>query len=394
MTRPPIFAIAVIIISFLTQMGFANIIIVSPTEGIEVSVSNAIEGDTLQFQPGIYTGVLNKNITINTNGLCITSISGAENTIIDLENNGRAFKIEDNVDSTCLIEGLTFRNGNVNRVSGGAISTIYATPRLKNCIFENNYADQAGAISGCFYSIKDCIFRNNRVASHGGAMTFYQGCSTILQNCLFVNNDAIEGSAVSIIQSSPIFINCTFVKNKGLSAVNLFSSAKPIFENCILAFNEEYAFSYMTLGDGDYNNPSFFCTNISENQYDWDSEISHHLGQNGNISLNPLFCDIENNDFSISSESPCAQANNDCGVLIGCYFVQCGAPFQCGDINGDGIIALDDVSYLTNFAFCEGKYMYPDNAGDLDNDNYINIVDVMLLYQCVVNNITPLKCLN
>ncbi|MEE9442336.1 MAG: hypothetical protein V3V99_06675 [candidate division Zixibacteria bacterium] len=394
MKSPTIYTVTILIVLSLIQICNGKIILISPQEGIEVAISNAIEGDTLQFQPGIYTGVLNKNITINTNGLYITSISGAENTIIDLENNGRAFNIEGNVDSTCLIEGLTFRNGNVNRVSGGAISTLSATPRLKNCIFENNYADQAGAIRGCFYSVENCIFSDNRVATHGGAMTLYGGCSTILKNCLFVNNDAIEGSAVSCIQSSPIFINCTFVKNKGLSAVNLFSSAKPIFENCILAFNEEYAFSYMTFSGDDYNNPSFFCTNISENQYDWDSEISHHLGQNGNISLDPLFCDIENNDFSISSDSPCALANNECGVLIGCFYVQCGAPFQCGDINGDGLMALDDVAYLSAFVFCEGEYMYPDNAGDLNNDDFINIVDVMLLYRYVVNDITPTKCLN
>jgi hypothetical protein len=43
-----------------------------------------------------------------------------------------------------------------------------------------------------------------------------------------------------------------------------------------------------------------------------------------NISIDPRFCDSGNGDYTIALDSPCAPANNSCGVLMGVRPVGCG----------------------------------------------------------------------
>jgi hypothetical protein len=54
--------------------------------------------------------------------------------------------------------------------------------------------------------------------------------------------------------------------------------------------------------------------------------IAGQVGINGNFSLDPLFCDTASSDFSLFVLSPCAPANNSCGVLIGALDDGCTGP--------------------------------------------------------------------
>ena len=54
--------------------------------------------------------------------------------------------------------------------------------------------------------------------------------------------------------------------------------------------------------------------------------IEDQLGTNGNISLDPLFCDLPGGDLHLLAESPCApfsEPNPECD-LIGAWPVGCG----------------------------------------------------------------------
>jgi hypothetical protein len=61
------------------------------------------------------------------------------------------------------------------------------------------------------------------------------------------------------------------------------------------------------------------------------------LGVDGNISLDPQFCDLANGDFRVSSTSPCAPPQSGCG-LMGAYDVGCGVtsvePSTWGSVKG------------------------------------------------------------
>jgi hypothetical protein len=56
---------------------------------------------------------------------------------------------------------------------------------------------------------------------------------------------------------------------------------------------------------------------------DWTGPLAGLLGEQGNIDADPLYCDFQT--YGISSESPCAAANNDRGLIgareVGCELV-------------------------------------------------------------------------
>ena len=44
---------------------------------------------------------------------------------------------------------------------------------------------------------------------------------------------------------------------------------------------------------------------------------------NGNLCVDPLFCDPSGGDLRVYADSPCAPQNNTCGELMGAYGVGC-----------------------------------------------------------------------
>jgi len=53
--------------------------------------------------------------------------------------------------------------------------------------------------------------------------------------------------------------------------------------------------------------------------------------------------------------------------------------YICGDINGDGLINILDIVYLTNFKYKSGPAPVPLNKGDVNCDGSINILDIIHL---------------
>ncbi|HEY6564478.1 MAG TPA: hypothetical protein VIY86_08280, partial [Pirellulaceae bacterium] len=79
------------------------------------------------------------------------------------------------------------------------------------------------------------------------------------------------------------------------------------------------------------------CSNILGNPSgDWTGCIDNELGVNGNISVDPMFCDAAGGDFHLSSLSPCLYA--ECGVMgalgQGCFDAM-PALYQVEDVGND-----------------------------------------------------------
>ncbi|MDP6275307.1 MAG: T9SS type A sorting domain-containing protein, partial [Candidatus Marinimicrobia bacterium] len=95
-----------------------------------------------------------------------------------------------------VIEGFTISNGSSSSY-GGAIYCYYG--------YQNDVSP----------TISNCVFKNN-TAVYGGAITIDGGSSTIT-NCVFDSNSADYGGAVYIGSaggdSGPLFQNCTFLDN-------------------------------------------------------------------------------------------------------------------------------------------------------------------------------------
>ena len=194
-------------------------------------------------------------------------------------------------------------DSNAATIDGGVIHAEAAYIQVDSCQFVGNLAPQGGALwfGGGENYILNSTFEGNSVSMNGGAMYFWHGTPTIL-SCTLTGNEAPNGSAIycSMTADFPI-------------------------ENTIIAFGSMG--SAIAVADP-AGVPAFICTDIYGNAGgDWVGEIADQFGFDGNISLNPLFCGLENPEepLTLESISPCAPENNtECG-LIGAYGVGCSS---------------------------------------------------------------------
>jgi hypothetical protein len=206
----------------------------------------------------------------------------------------------------------------------------YSEAEIVDCIFTDNLAGNGGGggmgTQGSDFYLADCVFLDNEGIDAGG-LWISHGTPTVLR-CLFANNDAMfwGGGLVCSSEASALIRQCTFIGNDayegGGAWVNYHSS--PIFENCILAFNQDGTGVWV---NDNGNTPSFTCCDFYGNaDGNFGGSVEDQTGLNGNISSHPLFCDQNEGDLTLSTGSPCLPENNDCGVLMGVYELGCENP--------------------------------------------------------------------
>lgn len=120
-------------------------------------------------------------------------------------------------------------------------------------------------------------------------------------------------------------VQCTFYGNAAPYGGNISSdcSAYASISGCIVAASSAGVGIYKDGSSG----AAIECTDIFGNAGgDWVGQIADQYGLNGNICLDPMFCDPENGDFTLSEGSPCLpDYNPDCG-LIGAHHRGCILP--------------------------------------------------------------------
>jgi hypothetical protein len=131
--------------------------------------------------------------------------------------------------------------------------------------------------------------------------------SGILTNCLLARNVGPKLGGTAIVR-------CTIVESEGFG---LWSTGSVSVENSIIAFGHGAAF-----GGGDV---SVSCSDVFNNAGgNYVNGAAGQGGINGNLSDWPLFCDPEDDNYWLSSGSPCLPPNNSCGAQIGAYGQGCG----------------------------------------------------------------------
>ena len=121
-----LFFILVVFLTFNIPVYGANLIVPDDYNTIQSAVDAASEDDIITVRAGTYYGLVhiyNKNISLK-------SISGADSTIIDAQNDSAAVAFN-NVGSSTVLDGFTLTNG---------LRGIYinGSPSVKNCIIVNN----------------------------------------------------------------------------------------------------------------------------------------------------------------------------------------------------------------------------------------------------------------
>ncbi len=279
-------------------------------------------------------------------------------------------------DTTTAIVGLTIVGGAGS--GGGAMRLQNASPRISNCIFENNQATEGGALRADASSqplLKNCLFRNNAAAMQGGAVLAEGGLE--LQDCAFENNTALIGGALAGSARTDLRITgSSFLQNVagntggalhlnagravvsgtvlaensgglGGSALSL-HDARVTLEACTLVGNTAdsegavvacqglaptvtntiVAFSKAEVLRADSSVPEFRGCNLYGNQYgDWESNLRPLADRHRNISRDPMFCAPEYGNFQLKNGSACLPGHNPSGNdgVVGAFGAGCAA---------------------------------------------------------------------
>ncbi len=226
-------------------------------------------------------------------------------------------------DNGVVIESSLFTENTA--YEGAAVQAWATTIRNSRFVTNGEPFGSGGAVSlgyGCV--VEECYFRANS-AETGGAIHLTDGGNTV-SGCTVLSNLAQTGGACSAHgEGAATFTNCTFSRNTATYGSVFYADGLAItrVKRCILAFNLGAApilhnSSYQTLCE---------CTDIYGNEGgDWTPGIAHHLGVDGNICLDPLFCDDPAGDYHLQDASPCAPFNplNPTCDLAGAWPVGCG----------------------------------------------------------------------
>ncbi len=284
---------ALLLVLCLVPTALARIITVDddgPADfnNIQAVINDANDGDTVEIQPGLYTGPGNRNIDFKGKAITVRSTDPNDPnivaaTVIDCNSLGQAFYFHSGETPESRLEGVTgtraagssiyfygagagipshptIRNCVFKANSGslgGALHIWRCSPRIINCTFSDNTATEGGAIHNTEEShsyIENCSFVGN-VASLGGAICTREESHARITSCSFVSNLATDGGAICDMEKSHSYIdNCSFVNNSASrgGALANYNRNYPVITNCVFVSNSaEYGGAVRNNGHGD-----------------------------------------------------------------------------------------------------------------------------------------------
>lgn len=195
-------------------------------DSIAQAINQADSGSTILVCPGEYD---ESNLTIDNGELSLKSVAGPEETIINA--NGRfqsVFRFTDAANTGLYgIEGFTLKGGRPT-LYGGGLFVESASPRVKDCIIEQNTAGPLGAgvyLANSNASFENVIIRANASSDDAGGVYAFLGSPTF-ESCRIENNSAGDvGGGVSLDGSAATFQNTIFQSNSADNAGGAFELA-------------------------------------------------------------------------------------------------------------------------------------------------------------------------
>ena len=224
---------------------------------------------------------------------------------------------------------------------GGAFCATEAAPQFVACTFEQNSAgvewNDSNGMGGAGYfasssgSLIDCTLDEN-YAEYGAALGCYNS-APLLTGCTLLRNQASASGALYLVNAPATISRCTLFANYGSDGSGMLSvgAAHATITNTIIAFGNSCG---VKCNNGA---PALSCCDIyGQPSGDWLNGIEDQLGQNGNISGDPMFCDADGEDFTINARSPCAAGYNPGCGLIGAWPVGCSPRIHVVAADGSG----------------------------------------------------------
>lgn len=312
---------------------------------IQNAINASSDNDTIWVGNGIYSGSGQVNLEFQGKAITLRSINGNENCIIDGEDTNRCFYLHEDETLNTQIIGFTIRNG-YDASSGGGMECNGASVTVRDCIFENCYAPNGGAVNvqSAYTIFHRCIFTENTASAGGGAILTNESidlvhCQFILNslwdipgtkggavftsgggnifNCLFVANNSYGFGGAIYTTNTPLNItNCTFYGNMGT-----FNMGEALYSNNATT-NVTGCIFHVHISDPIMHNtvqPTVTYSDVEQNGGVYPGT--------GNINEDPLFwqtglreCQLSQVASGQSSDSPCLDAGHDMAASV-CYAV-------------------------------------------------------------------------
>jgi hypothetical protein len=278
-------------------------------------------------------------------------------------NGGGAFRIDGASPTIMYCVVMSCAAGGATPMGGGVSIVNGADPLIDQCWIQ--YCDVEGygggiSIFGANATITSCTIVGNTCIGAGGGLYVQDAYDSEVQFCWFYSNIAGNGGGLriggsdivvekSLIEANEAFsgrpafdlggggallgggglLDCTVVGNSttGIGGGVLCQYADDVtLTNCIVADNADGSgvacfvpADVMTLS----------CCDVWGNaEGDYGANMTDQTGVDGNISGDPLFCNVPYSDYTIDAASPCAPAHNTCGVYMGSDVVNCDSPVK------------------------------------------------------------------
>lgn len=215
-----------------------------PTSGTDRTISFRLLGGVKLL--GGYAGAGAANPDARDTGLYVSVLSGEIGAAGDYSDNSYHVVHEGTSNSSSLLEGFTITRGNGNGATnttdrGGGIFIEGRPVTIRRCIFIENIATRGGALSNSSQTspkIDNCEFVRNQASTNGGAI--YNTNNLVLNNCIVAGNVAGSDGG-GIYGGVTIQLNNTvFVGNKTAGAggaVAKVTAGYARFQNCTIAGN-------------------------------------------------------------------------------------------------------------------------------------------------------------
>ena len=290
-----------------------------PYNSIQAAINdlnNSAGEYNITIKPGIYNENIDINKSVNLIGdgdpKKIILTGNNQHTIIDIETDGDGIYEKINISNLTVKDGTTavyinsglgdkikFKNvifeentgDSSNSGLGGAVDIYEGAPTFEKCEFDNNKAQEGGAIYldssyGSNININDCNFNGNIATDEGGAIYIYRAKANINRSW-FVGNSAINAGGAIYNGGNLNIKNSIFTKNtsqNSTSAISLHGSADIEFSDFVNnPADENYSAVYVA-SESDYD--IVLKDNVFKNSKLWIDKDNDSNNTSANILMN------------------------------------------------------------------------------------------------------------